>query len=122
MKKFVLLLLLPLFLTAAELGFYVWQRQNSPALKKAVSEFSKLSTGELYFLAGELENDHSVTSVKPADFVDFSRSTPVIRIHIAHLDKAPDDLANEIKTLYLPWQSCRKLQIDLDCPESKISR
>lgn len=122
MKNLFALLFLPVLLTAVEPGFYVWQRQNSPALKQAVTEFRHRCSGELYFLAGELENDNSVIAVPPADFVDFAGSTPVIRVHIAHLDKTPDRLAGEIKNLYLPWQKCRKLQIDLDCPESKIAR
>ena len=120
MKKFLSALFLPLFLMASDAGFYVWQREYSSELKSAVSYFYRQSNGELYFLAGELENDEKAVTISPAPFIDFKRTTAVIRIHIRNLDKRPDILAEKILPLYTPWSKTGKLQIDLDCPESKL--
>ena len=120
MLKLLPILLLPMLIFAAEPEFYLWRRQNSPAVEQAVAEFYRQSKGALYFLAGELENNGKVISVPPAPMVKFDRATAVIRIHIRHLSKAPAQLAAEIAKLYSPWQKCKKLQIDLDCQERKL--
>ena len=117
----LLLLLLPLFLTAADPGMYVWNRQHNDGLKKAVTDYHKLSSGKIYYLAGELENTGKTVRIPLPAFAAPLRSVPVIRIHITHMKKSVPALTNEIAALYKPWSACGELQIDLDAPESKIS-
>ena len=121
MRLCFFLFLLPLFLAAQQPDFYIWQRKSSPELKSAVIDLQKFSESRLYMLAGELENDGSTTAVPPP-FPELlmSRATPVIRIHINHLQTPPEKLAAAVLELYAPWQKCKTLQIDLDAPESKI--
>ena len=107
-------------LFGAEPDFYVWQRLNSPELKQAVTEFYRNTPGKLCFLAGELENDGMITRIAPSKEVDFSRSVPVVRIHIKNLKKKPVILADEICGIYAPWKSAKALEIDLDAPESRL--
>ena len=118
----IFLSMLSLLLTAAQPDFYVWQRKHTPEVQAAVTEVLKFSESRLYFLAGELEQNGRVTIVSPAALPEavFSRATPVIRIHIRHLDTPAAQLAAKITALYRPWQKCKALQIDLDAPESKI--
>ena len=113
-------LLIPLLLQGAEPDFYVWQRERDSAVKKAVRQYYATCSGKLYFLAGEMENDGKTVSFKPERYVDFSRSVPVVRIHIRHMRKSPRQLAGELAGLYQPWKRAGAFQIDLDAPESKI--
>ena len=113
-----LLAFCPLF--GAEPDFYVWQRLNSPELKQAVAEFYRTAHGKLCFLAGELENDGSITRIAPSKAVDFARAVPVVRIHVKNLKKKPSVIADEISGIYAPWKSAKALEIDLDAPESKL--
>ena len=99
---------------------YVWQRRHSPGLTAAIREFYRKSPGKLYFLAGEWENDGRRFSAAPPSSVDPARTVPVIRIHVRHLEKTPEALAEEILAFRRPWRACRALQIDLDAPESKL--
>ena len=117
----MLFLLLPLIMFGAEPDFYVWQRQHIPEVQKAVRNYYKNHGGKLYFIAGELENNGRSIAVSPSECVDFSRSVPVIRVHIKHMKKRVPELASELQSLYQPWQKSKALQIDLDAPESKIS-
>lgn len=119
----IFLMMIPLLTAALQPDFYVWQRKHTPELQGAVTEVQKFSESRFYFLAGELENDGSVTQISPPAFPELliKRVTPVIRIHINHLQTPPDKLARQVIKLYLPWQKCRSLQIDLDAPESKLS-
>lgn len=109
-----------LSLFGAEVDFYVWQRQPSKELERAVTEFYKTSSGKLYFLAGEIENDGRSIAVSPSKKVDFSRAVPVVRIHVKNLQKTPAVLAEEIRRFYTPWKAAKALQIDLDAPESRL--
>ena len=111
-----------ILLTAAQPDFYVWQRKHTPEVQAAVTEVLKFSESRLYFLAGELEQNGRVSIVSPSALPEavFTRATPVIRIHIHHLNTPSAQLAAQIKALYRPWQKCKALQIDLDAPESKI--
>ena len=115
-----LMLLATFSAMAAEPSLYVWQRRQTPELERAAAEFFRQSSGKLYFLAGEMENDGCTLRFPPAENVDFARSVPVIRVHVAHLQKKPGVLAAEIGGMYAPWQRSRALQIDLDAPESKL--
>ena len=125
MRSGIIFCLLPLLLNAVnpfacvEPDVYVWQRKHTPELRMGIVEFQKRRGGKFYFLAGELENDKTVAVPYPQD-IPPKRITPVIRIHIKHLQTAPEKLAAEVLKLYAPWQKCRSLQIDLDAPESKI--
>ncbi len=118
----IFLSMLSLLLTAAQPDFYVWQRKHTPEVKNAVTEVLKYSESRLFFLAGELEQNGRVTIVSPSALPEavFPRATPVIRIHIRHLDTPPEKLAAKIIALYRPWQKCKALQIDLDAPESRL--
>lgn len=105
---------------AAEPELYVWQRRQTPELDRAVATFYRQSSGRLYFLAGEMENDGRALCFPPAGNVDFARAVPVVRVHVAHLRKEAARLAAEIGEMYAPWRRSRALQIDLDAPESKL--
>ena len=120
-KLSILLLFLPFLLTAADPCLYVWNRQYDDALKEAVTSYYKTSSGKLYYLAGELENDGKTVRIPPPAFAEPERSVPVVRIHIAHMKKSVSALAGEVVALYKPWSACGELQIDLDSPESKIA-
>ena len=113
-----------LFICCAIIGeepeFYVWQRQHTPEMQSAVTEFYLKCSGKLYFLAGELENDGRIIRIPPSKAVDFSRAVPVVRIHVKNLEKTPAVLAGEIVKLYALWKAANALQIDLDAPESKL--
>ena len=122
MRYGIIFFLLPLIVNAVTPDVYVWQRKHTPALESGIIEFQKAGGGRFYFLAGELENDKTVAVPYPYfHFMDSRRITPVIRIHIKHLQTAPDKLVKKVLKLYAPWQKCRSLQIDLDAPESKIN-
>ena len=115
-----LFLLLPFFLQGVEPDFYVWQREHGNDVKEAVQNYYRNSTGKLYFLAGELENDGRIYKSSPEKYVDLSRSVPVVRVHIKHMKKTPSVLAQELVKFYRPWEKTKEFQIDLDAPESKI--
>ena len=115
-----LMLLATFSAMAAEPSLYVWQRRQTPELERAAAEFCRQSSGRLYFLAGELENDGRTLRFPSSENVDLARSVPVIRVHVAHLQKEPGVLAAEIAGMYAPWRQSRTLQIDLDAPESKL--
>ena len=116
-----LLFLLPLILKGAEPDFYIWNRQQGEDVQKVVREYYKSSTGKLYFLAGELDNDGRVYASGPQAYMELARSVPVIRIHIRNMKKNVSVLAKELVRLYQPWHAAGELQIDLDAPESKIA-
>ena len=122
MRSGFLFCLLPLLLNAAMPDVYIWQRKHTPALESGIIEFKKAGGGKFYFLAGELENEKTVAVPYPSlDRLPApERITPVIRIHIKHLQSNIEVLAKKVLKLYAPWQKCRSLQIDLDAPESKI--
>ena len=80
-----LLFLLPLILKGAEPDFYIWNRQQGEDVQKVVREYYKSSTGKLYFLAGELDNDGRVYASGPQAYMELARSVPVIRIHIRNM-------------------------------------
>lgn len=121
MKRFfILFLLFPLLTRGLDPDFYVWQRQQTPAVRKAVQDYFKNCSGNLYFLAGELENHGKTVLISPPDSYDPARSIPVIRIHIEQMKRSIPDLAREVKSCYSPWRSSGELQIDLDAPESKL--
>ncbi|MBO7299683.1 MAG: DUF3142 domain-containing protein [Kiritimatiellae bacterium] len=117
---FIILLNVMLFVNAESPDFYVWQRIYTKPLNSAIQEFYQNTTNRLYFLAGEMENNGKCLSVTPSSVVDLSRSTPVIRIHIKHMNKSVGDLSKEICKLYEPHKAAKALQIDLDAPESKL--
>ena len=121
--RFILTLfsLLPFFLSGVEPDFYVWQREHGNEVKEAVLNYYRSSTGKLYFLAGELENDGRIYKASPEKYVDLSRAVPVVRVHIKHMKKTPSALAEELVKFYRPWEKTKEFQIDLDAPESKIS-
>ena len=122
MRCAIIFFLLPLILNAVTPDVYVWQRKHTPALESGIIEFQKGGGGKFYFLAGELENDKTVSVPYPYfDFMHPRRITPVIRIHVKHLQTAPETLVQKVLKLYAPWQKCNSLQIDLDAPESKIN-
>ena len=122
MRSGIIFCLLPLLLNAAMPDVYIWQRKHTPALESGIIEFKKAGGGKFYFLAGELENEKTVAVPYPSlDRLPApERITPVIRIHIKHLQSNIEVLAKKVLKLYAPWQKCRSLQIDLDAPESKI--
>ncbi|MBE6391760.1 MAG: DUF3142 domain-containing protein [Lentisphaerae bacterium] len=121
MRSGIIFCLLPLLLNAAKPDVYVWQRKHTPELESGIIEFQKSGGGKFYFLAGELENDRTISvPYPPFHFMSAKRITPVIRIHIKHLKSTPEKLAAKVLKLYAPWQKCSSLQIDLDAPESKI--
>lgn len=120
MRSGIFVFFLPLFLAAQQPAFYVWQRKHSSQVKSAVIELQKYTESRLYFLAGELENSDKITQISPPDYIIPARTVPVIRIHIRHLQDAPEKLAQKVLKLYEPWKKCHALQIDLDAPESKI--
>ena len=107
-------------LSGAEPDFYVWQRQHTEEMQSAVTEFYRKCPGKLYFLAGEIENDGRIIGIPPSKAVAFTRSVPVIRIHVKNLEKTPAVLAEEIIRIYSPWKASNALQIDLDAPESRL--
>jgi hypothetical protein len=113
---------LSLFLTAAlpAADLYVWQRQHNSALLKETAKFYAQSSGKLYFIAGEFEDNNSIITVKPSPAVHWNRATAVVRIHIRQMKKTPAQLAGEIVTVFQAWSKCKALQIDLDAPESKL--
>lgn len=112
---------MPMMMFAAvKSDFYLWQRNQNKPVQNAVQNFYKNSSGHLYFLAGEFENDGKIIPVKPAPVIDLQRSVPVFRIHIRHMKKTAALLADEIYRLYEPYSAAKALQIDLDAPESKI--
>ena len=115
-----LFLLLPFLLQGVEPDFYVWQREHGNDVKEAVQNYYLSSTGKLYFLAGELENDGRIFKSSPEKYVDLSRAVPVVRVHIKHMKKTPSMLADELVKFYRPWEKTKEFQIDLDAPESKI--
>ncbi len=118
---FVIYFLFPLIAWCVEPDFYVWQRQRGENVERVVREYYRKSTGKLYFLAGELENNGTIYSAVPEKYVDSARSVPVIRIHIRHMKKTVSQLSGDIIKLYEPWKNSKALQVDLDAPESKIS-
>lgn len=120
-KLFYIALFMPMMMFAAvKSDFYLWQRNQNKSVQIAVQNFYKNSPGQLYFLAGEFENDGKIIPVKPASVIDLKRSVPVFRIHIRHMKKTAALLADEIYRLYEPYCAAKALQIDLDAPESKI--
>ena len=104
----------------AEPDFYIWHRQQTPELEQAVTEFYRSSSGMLFFLAGELEDNGCMIRISPLKAVDFTRAVPVIRIHVKNLEKTPAVLADEIMKAYVPWKAANALQIDLDAPEFRL--
>ena len=117
----ILFLLLPFFLQGIEPDFYVWQRIHGNSVKESVRNYYRSSTGKLYFLAGEMENDGKIVALSPENYVDLTRAVPVVRIHIKHMKKTPSALAGELVKFHRPWSKTKEFQIDLDAPESKIS-
>lgn len=116
-------LFLSLFLAGsclAGVDFYLWQRQHTGEVETAAETFYLQSTGKLAYLAGELENPRRKIRIAPPDFIKFDRSRAVVRIHTSWMKLPPEQLASEIRKLYLPWQKCKALEIDLDAPESKL--
>ena len=69
-KLFYIALFMPMMIFAAvKSDFYLWQRnQNKP-----VQNFYKNSSGHLYFLAGEIENDGKIITVKQS-LIAFDRT------------------------------------------------
>lgn len=120
MNRFFVLFLATFVQCLHAQDLYVWQRSSSTALNNKIKKFYVQSSGRLFFLAGELENDGSVIAVKPTQAVDFRRACPVVRVHIKYMQKSPAQLAKIIKFLYEPWSKTNALQIDLDAPESKL--
>ena len=104
----------------AEPDFYVWHRQQTPELEQAVTEFYRSSSGMLFFLAGELEDNGRMIRISPLKAVDFTRAVPVIRIHVKNLEKTPAVLVEEIMKAYVSWKAANALQIDLDAPEFRL--
>ena len=120
-KLFYIVLFMPMMMFAAvKSDFYLWQRSQKKTVQNAVQNFYKNSSGYLYFLAGEFENDGRIITVKQSEVLDLKRSVPVFRIHIKHMKKTAALLADEICRLYKPYSAAKALQIDLDAPESKI--
>ena len=122
LKQFLIVLLsnIMLFAIALSPDFYVWQRVYTKPLNSSIQEFYQNTSNRLFFLAGEMENNGKCLSVKPSSVIDLSRSTPVIRIHIKHMNKSVSILSTEICKLYEPFKAAKALQIDLDAPESKL--
>ena len=108
------------FVNAVELDFYLWQRIHTQVVTEAVNRFYSNYSGDLYFLAGEFENNGKVVTLNLASKLNLSRSIPVFRIHIKHMNKSAQALADEIVKLYEPYRQAQSLQIDLDAPESKL--
>ena len=121
MKLFYIMILMPMLLLATEKSdFYLWQRTYTASVKNAIEDFYKNSSGHLYFLAAEFENDGRIILVKQFSSIKFERSVPVFRIHINHMKKTVSVLSDEICRAYEPYKIANALQIDLDAPESKI--
>jgi hypothetical protein len=59
MIRFFILFLLTSALILPAQDLYVWQRNHSTALNKEIKAFYQQSSGKLFFLAGELENQIS---------------------------------------------------------------
>ena len=116
----VVFVLFSSWLHGVEPDFYVWNRRNDARIRKSVEEYYRSSSGHLYFLAGELEDNGKIYSSGPSEYTDLTRSVPVIRIHIRHMKKNVSRLAGEVISLYSPWKASGALQIDLDAPESRI--
>ena len=106
--------------SAQKNNFYLWQRRHTDSVKKSVDNFYKNSSGYLYFLAAEFENDGKIIPIKQSSAINLQRSVPVFRIHIRHMKKSVAVLSDEICRLYEPYCAADALQIDLDAPESKI--
>ena len=121
MKLFYIVIFMPMMMFASvKSDFYLWQRTHTDSVKNAVDDFYKNSSGYLYFLAAEFENDGKIIPVKQSSSIKFERSVPVFRIHIKHIKKSAALLVDEICRAYAPYKTAKALQIDLDAPESKI--
>ncbi|MBE6357618.1 MAG: DUF3142 domain-containing protein [Lentisphaerae bacterium] len=119
-KTVLLILLLPIASKAVD--FYIWQRQlNNQLIRDTVLKWQRETPGTTYCLAGELENDGRQMTVSPEQFLEPAWTTPVIRIHIRNMTRKTEELAKTVIKLHTPWAACRSLQIDLDCPEFKLS-
>jgi len=111
-------------------SFYIWKRAWTAPVKEAVE--AEKGAKELFFLAGEFDAKEGVRSFFPVnpDWNALKRSgvraTPVYR---AKASLASD--ASLAEAIAESWKACAKeaaasglrlnsLQIDLDCPESKL--
>lgn len=107
-------------------GIYIWQRNwKNTELKKAVERDPDY---DYFFLAGEFHKN-KIIRIQPKDYF-FSlpnRIVPVFRIHLDIFKKyinEPEKLSEIILNEFVNIaRSCRKIdevQLDLDCPESKL--
>ena len=114
----IMIVLLPVGgrLIATEPGFYVWQRNWTPAVTRAALACPR----ELYLLAAEFTavgTQVKVTSIElPPAVINRKNVTLVYRIHVELLASLPPETAAaEIRKYAVP-----NLQLDVDCPEKKL--
>ena len=99
-------------------AFYVWQRLWTPAVCQAVAA----EKGPLYILAAELDKKGVVSvSFNREACRSAERVTPVFRIHSNWINRA-DLIPTILKAFAKLPSKTTALQLDLDCPESKLSK
>ena len=104
--------------------FYLWQREHTPGVRRAVKEFHRLDRGRLLYLAGEIENNGKIIRVPVPEYLVKGASCAVIRIHVMEIRRSTaQTLAEKAAGIFKVWRDagCDELQIDLDAPERRIA-
>ncbi len=110
--------------------FYIWQRDwRNPNLRRVVE--SEKSAGIFYVLTGEFRSGKSPVIVYP-NWQSLKKSkipvVPVFRVYVSCmpvLGKSPEAFADKLISDFLKLKKTagikiNELQLDLDCPESKL--
>ncbi len=105
----VMLCLLAAAASAAEPGYYLWQRRWTPEVRRAAES---VPPERLAILAGELDSGTTVRTAVPAEF---SAAEAVFRIHTSRLADFP---AVESLVKGVPN---RNIQLDSDVPERRLA-
>ena len=124
LKLLTTLCLLALYGSVFAADCYVWQREHTPYVKRAVKEFHNFFCGRLLYLAGEIENSGKVIKIPAPDCIVHGSSGAVVRIHVMEMKKSsPQKLAAKIAEIFQSWHKagCDELQIDLDAPEKRLA-
>lgn len=119
MKTFLLPLLLSTAFSLSADSFYIWQRNWNSDVIGAVTREKR--SDAFYYLAGELRLKNGKVRFEriSPDRKSLNRlpNIPVFRIHTSMLKLTDGELAS---LLYDPGLTA--MQLDLDCPESKLER